>query len=317
MSTPTSAQAPPTPPPTGPGPSPAPRRRGGTAGALLRAMRPKQYLKNILVFAAPTAAGVLGESGALRDTMLAFVSFCLASSATYLLNDVGDRHVDARHPTKRHRPIASGEVPVGLALGWALVCLLASLGIAAAVNWRLFALIAGYKVLTVAYTFWLKHIPVVDIAVVATGFIVRAVAGGVAVDVTLSRWFLIVTSFGSLFMVAGKRYGEWNEIGEDRAGTRPALAAYTRDYLRYVWSMASAITIAGYCLWAFEHPTGDSGIPWWGLSIIPFVMGMMRYALLLEQGHGSAPEDVVLGDRTLQVFGVMWVALFVGSVYLN
>lgn len=323
MSTPTTA------PPAGREPVPATTERGAApsppparsplavACGLVRAARPKQWVKNLLVFAAPAAGGVLDEPDLLLKAFAAFVAFCLVSSATYLLNDVGDRQADARHPTKRTRSIASGVVPVGVAVAAAILLLLAGLGVALAVSWQLFAVIAGYKALTVAYTFRLKHIAVLDIAIVASGFIVRAVAGGIAVDIPLSRWFLIVTSFGSLFMVAGKRDGEHLHIGEDRAATRPALADYTREYLRFVWTMSASVTIGGYCLWAFEHPSADSGVPWWGLSIIPFVLAIMRYALLLEQGKGSAPEELVLGDRALLALGAVWVAIFLGSVYIN
>ena len=304
-------------PPAVPAAAPQPAASSSLVRGIVRAARPKQWVKNVLVFAAPTAAGVLDSGPALRNTCLAFVAFCLVSSATYLMNDIGDVEQDRAHPTKRNRPIAAGVVPINVAWACAIVFLLGGLAVAAVVSWQLLLLVAGYKVLTIAYTFKLKHIAVVDIAVVASGFIVRAVAGGIAVDVPLSRWFLIVTSFGSLFMVAGKRDGEHLHIGEDRAMTREVLADYTREYLRFVWTMASAVTIGGYCLWAFEHPTSDTGIPWWGLSIIPFVLAMLRYALLLEQGKGSAPEEIVLGDRTLQVFGAMWVLLFVGSVYIN
>lgn len=289
--------------------------RPSVARGLVRAARPKQYVKNLLVFAAPAAGGVLSEPGVIGKELAAFAAFCLVSSATYLLNDVGDLESDRAHPTKRDRPIAAGIVPVNVALVAAGVFLAAGLLIAFLVSWQLGLLVLGYKILTIAYTWRLKHQAVVDIVVVASGFFVRAVAGGLAVDITLSRWFLIVASFGSLFMVAGKRHGELMHIGD--ASTRPAMADYTLEYLRFVWTMSAAVTIGAYCLWAFEHAPTDSGIPWWGLSILPFVLGIMRYALLVEKGEGSAPEELVMRDRTLQVFGLMWVALFVGSVYIG
>ncbi len=285
------------------------------ARGLVRAARPKQYVKNLLVFAAPAAAGVLSHPGVIGKEIAAFVAFCMVSSATYLLNDVGDIESDRVHPTKRDRPIAAGIVPINVALMAAVAFLTVGLLIAFLVSWQLGLLVLGYKILTIAYTWRLKHMAVVDIVVVASGFFVRAVAGGLAVDVTLSRWFLIVASFGSLFMVAGKRHGELMHIGD--ASTRPAMADYTLEYLRFVWTMAAAVTIGAYCLWAFEHPRADSGIPWWGLSILPFVLAIMRYALLVEQGEGSAPEELVMRDRTLQVFGLLWIGLFVGSVYIG
>jgi decaprenyl-phosphate phosphoribosyltransferase len=291
-----------------------PRRQRSHARELLRALRPKQWVKNVLVAAAPGAAGVLTEADSLGKVALAFVAFCLVSSATYLVNDVGDREEDRRHPTKRERPIAAGVVSVRTALVSAAVLMAAGFAIAATVRWAFLALLAGYVTVTIAYTIWLKHMAVFDIAVVASGFIFRAVAGGLAVDVPISRWFLIVTSFGSLFMVAGKRYSEHVTIGAEREAVRATLATYSRDYLRYVYTMASAVTLGAYCLWAFEQAAGQDATPWFELSIIPFAVAILRYALLLEEGYGGAPEDIVLGDRPLQVLGAIWLILFGAGV---
>jgi len=285
--------------------------------ALLRAARPTQWAKNVLVFAAPGAAGVLTHGTVLADSMLALVAFCLAASGTYFLNDVADADADRRHPAKRLRPIAAGEVPVRTAVLTGGVLLACGLGVALLVRWELAVVIAVYVALTGSYTVWLKHVAVIDIAVVASGFIIRAIAGGVATDLPISQWFLIVASFGSLFVVAGKRYGEHREMGEDRGDTRSILALYTLPYLRYVWMISSGVAITAYCLWAFEQSAGRSGLPWFELSIVPFVIALLRYALLLESGHGGAPEDLILGDRTLQVIGAVWVALFACAVYVG
>lgn len=295
-------------------PPPGPRTVASVARGLVRTGRPKQYVKNVLVFAAPAAGAGLDDGTVILKTLLCFVAFCLVSSATYILNDVGDVEADRAHPTKRERPIASGVVPVQAALVAVVALLLLGLGLAYAISWQLGLLLTGYKALTIAYTFRLKHTAILDIVVVATGFAVRAIAGGVAVDITLSQWFLAVTCFGSLFMVAGKRHGELLHVGEGGA-TRKALTQYTVEYLRFVVTMAASVTILTYCLWAFEHPR-TSDIPWWGLSIVPFVMGIMRYALLVDQGKGGAPEELVIRDPGLRFIGIAWVALFLGSVYL-
>jgi decaprenyl-phosphate phosphoribosyltransferase len=281
---------------------------------LVRALRPKQWVKNVLVAAAPAAAGVLTESDSLWRVGLAFVAFCMVSSATYLVNDVGDAEEDRRHPRKRHRPVAAGVVSPRTALVTAAVLALGGFALAYAIRPAFLAIVAGYVATTVAYTIWLKHMAVFDIAVVASGFIFRAVAGGVAVDVPISRWFLIVTSFGSLFIVAGKRYSEHVTMGVEREATRSTLAAYSRDYLRYVYTMASAVTLTGYALWAFEQSELEGTIPWFELSIGPVVLGILRYALLLEEGFGGAPEDIALGDRPIQVLGLLWVVLFGAGV---
>jgi decaprenyl-phosphate phosphoribosyltransferase len=293
--------------------APEPVARAPVRG-LVRALRPKQWVKNVLVAAAPGAAGVLTESDSLWRVGLAFVAFCMVSSATYLVNDVGDVEEDRLHPTKRHRPIAAGLVSPRTALIAAAALGLGGFALAFAIRPVFLAIVAGYVATTVAYTIWLKHMAVFDIAVVASGFIFRAVAGGVAVDVPISRWFLIVTSFGSLFIVAGKRYSEHVTMGVEREATRATLAAYSSDYLRYVYTMASAVTLTGYALWAFEQSELEGTIPWFELSIGPVVLGILRYALLLEEGYGGAPEDIALGDRPIQVLGVLWIVLFAAGV---
>ncbi|MBV8160851.1 MAG: decaprenyl-phosphate phosphoribosyltransferase [Acidimicrobiia bacterium] len=284
---------------------------------LFRSLRPKQWVKNVLVFAAPGAAGVLFHPAVLGQTLLAFVAFCLAASGMYLFNDTCDAEADRSHPVKGSRPVASGAVSERTALVMSAVLVAMGLGVAAGDGWRLAALLAGYVALSGSYTVRLKHVAVVDIAVVASGFIIRAVAGGLATNVPISQWFLIVASFGSLFVVAGKRHGEHLDLGDDRAVARPALGVYSVSFLRYLWMLASAVTITAYCLWAFDQSRAGHGFPWYELSIVPFVIGILRYALLLDCGLGAAPEDVILGDRTLQVVGVVWVGVFAAAVYLG
>jgi decaprenyl-phosphate phosphoribosyltransferase len=294
-----------------------PPRHSPSAVALgvLRGVRPKQWLKNVLVAAAPAAAGVLTHGQTLLHVALAFVAFCLVSSGTYLLNDSRDVEADRLHPRKRFRPIAAGVVPIRLAVGLGIGLIACGLAVAAVVRVELLVVVAAYIVLTTSYTLWLKHIEVVDIVAIASGFIMRAVAGGAAAAVPLSRWFIIVASFGSLFMVAGKRHGEHLDLGEDGDAVRPTLGAYSRDYLKHVWTMSSGVTIAAYCLWAFEQAPKHSAVPLYELSIVPFVTFMLRYAMLLEAGHGEAPEDLVLGDRVLLVLAVVWMAVFGSGVY--
>ena len=160
--------------------------------------------------------------------------------------------------------------------------------------------------LQVAYSLWLKHEPVLDLAVVSVGFLMRAVSGGLAADLPLSGFFLMVAGFGSLFMVAGKRYSELHTLGSE-AGTRRSLVRYTDTYLRFVWSVAATSTATAYCLWAFEQ--NDSGIPWQSISIIPFVLGLLRYAVDIDAGRAAEPEDIILGDRGLQAIGACWFVL--------
>lgn len=293
------------------------RVHGAAVGGLVRGTRPKQWIKNLLVAAAPAAAGVLGEAAVALDVALAFAALCLVAGGTYLLNDVRDVEADRRHPRKRHRPVAAGVVSPRLAVGAGAVLVLAGFGVAFAVNPAFAGVVAGYVALTASYTLWLKHIAVLDIAAVAGGFIIRAAAGGVAVDVPLSRWFLIVASFGSLFVVAGKRYGEHLQMGTDRAVSRPILGSYSSGYLRNVTTMASAITVTAYCLWAFEQSVQQGGFPGHELSVIPLVVWVLRYSLLIETGAGESPEELVVGDPTLRWLSVAWVLAFGCGVYLG
>jgi decaprenyl-phosphate phosphoribosyltransferase len=316
------------------------------ARALIGACRPKQWSKNVLLLAAPAAAGVLTKPGVAGEVALAFVAFCLLSSSTYLLNDVHDRAEDARHPRKRTRAVAAGDISVPLAVSSALVLAIGGLGLAAAVRPALAGMGAGYLALTATYTLWWRSVAVADIAGVAAGFVVRALAGGVAVDVPLSRWFVIVTSFGALFLVAGKRYAELVGSGrQPRQPTRSALSSaperdpslaseraqspspepglvraslrdYSPSYLRLVMILAAAVTVGAYCLWAFQ-PRGGGTSLWYDLTILPFVLWLLRYALLVDRGGGEAPEDLVLGDAFLLVMSLAWALIFAGAVYVG
>jgi decaprenyl-phosphate phosphoribosyltransferase len=264
----------------------------------------------VLVIAAPGAAGLLGDGTALFRTAIAFVCFCLAASGTYFLNDAVDVEADRRHPAKRTRPIASGEVPIRSAVTGGVLLISAAIALSFAARWQLSLVVGGYLVQTVLYSVWLKHEAVVELACVASGFVLRTIAGGVAVGVTISPWFLIVAGSASLFMVAGKRYAEIVELGDHAGAHRLTLAMYSREYLSFVRAVSSSVTILAYCLWAFEKSSAVGNQVWFELAIVPFVLGILRYALLLEQGRGGAPEDLVLADRVLLVMGGTWAILF-------
>ncbi len=285
---------------------------------MVRLVRPRQWIKNVLVFAAPAAAGVLDQPGQIARTALVFVVFCLAASGIYCLNDAVDAPADRHHPTKRHRPVASGEISPGTArlLGVGLIAAAIGLGVATG-SWEVPAITAAYLALTVTYTYALKHIAVVDIVAVTCGFVIRAVAGVVGTDIPVSDWYLIVASFGSLFLVAGKRSSELR-LGPGAHSTRPALESYSTAFLQYVRAVSSGVVLLAYCLWAFEKAeVADSSIPWFQLSIVPFVMLILRYAMVHEGKEYEGPEDIVLGDRPLQVIGLVWAVVFACGVYLG
>jgi decaprenyl-phosphate phosphoribosyltransferase len=286
--------------------------------ALLRESRPKQWLKNVLVFAAPGAAGALDEGDNLVLALVAFVSFCFAASGIYIWNDLLDVEADRRHPTKRNRPIASGELPVMVARTAGVVFPIIALALAAATGrWQTVAVVAMYIVITIAYTLHLKHVPVVDVVTVAAGFVLRAAAGAVAVGVPMSNWFVLCITFGSLFIVVGKRYAELHEVGDD-AGTRATLEEYSVGYLRIMLSVSLAGVLISYCVWAFETSTSAaSDWPLYELSIVPMLMALMRYLLVLEKGGGAAPEEVFASDRLLQLLGLGWVVVYGLAVYVS
>ena len=282
---------------------------------LIKACRTKQWAKNVLVFVAPAAAGVLDEPYYLRLTFAGFVAFCLVSSATYLLNDTLDVDSDRQHPTKCRRPIASGVVPIPLALATSLVLAVAGCALAAVIGWQLLAVVAGYAALTTCYSAFLKQVAILDLVILSAGFILRLLGGAYAAGVEVSEWFLLVSLFGSMFIASAKRYAEKRELGDRAAELRPTLGEYSYEFLALVRTAAVAAVTMSYCLWAVERAKlhGGEATPWIQLSIIPFVIAILRYALLVDQGHGSAPEEVFAEDRMMQIMGVLLVIfLFLG-----
>ena len=284
---------------------------------LLRSARPKQWLKNVLVFAAPGAAGVLDDGASLGKATLAFVAFCLAASGTYFWNDVIDVELDRAHPTKRARPIAAGVVPLATARVAGVVLLALALGVAALTGrWQTVGIVATYIFVTICYSVVLKQIAVVDLVVISSGFVLRAAGGAVAVDVPMSDWFVLCTTFGSLFIVTGKRYAELNALGTDAGFARATLTEYSTGFLRIVLAVSCAATVVSYCQWAFEtREVSSSSLPLYELSIVPMLTALLRYGLVLDQGHGAAPEDVFAGDRVLQVLGLTWLVVYGLAVY--
>ncbi|WP_342318576.1 decaprenyl-phosphate phosphoribosyltransferase [Corynebacterium mayonis] len=289
--------------------------------AILKGLRPKQWVKNVLVLAAPLAAGMDAfTSRTLLDVALAFIVFCLGASSIYLVNDARDVESDREHPTKRYRPIASGMLPIKLAYAMAVALIAAAVGISllASDGVALATVIAIYIVLQLGYCFGWKHIPVIDIALVSSGFMLRAMAGGVAADIELSQWFLLVAAFGSLFMASGKRYAEMLLAQETGAKIRKALEGYTPTYLRFVWTLSATAVVMSYALWGFQLSSSVVGPAsvWYQISMVPFVIAILRYAAKVDGGHGGAPEEVALEDRILQVLALLWIFCIVMAVYV-
>lgn len=288
--------------------------RTDVARGVVRAARPRQWIKNVLVLAAPALGGQLTDVDALLAAAVAFVAFSLAASGVYLVNDVRDIEEDRAHPRKCYRPIAAGIVPTGTAVAVAVVLLLAAIAVSSLATWQLVAVVATYEAVSLVYCFWLKDEPVIDIAIIASGFLLRAVAGGAAAGIELSQWFLLAASFGSLFMAAGKRYAEAVTLGPGEAATRRSLRNYSATYLRFVWSVSAAILIMTYSLWAFESRT-RSDTPWAAISIAPFVLAVLRYAVDVDAARADEPEEIALSDRVLESLGLIWAVLVAIAVY--
>ncbi len=297
----------------------AKHRRASSApiAAFVALARPKQWIKNGLLFAAPTAAAKLFEGDNFLLALVGAILFSIAASGLYMINDARDFESDRLHPTKKYRPIAAGliEPRSAIAVGSILIAISGVLGFGLSVKFGL--VLIAYLVTTVAYTYYLKNEPVIDIAIVSFGFLLRSIAGGLATHVPLSVWFLTVAAFGSLFMVTGKRYAEVLDVGENAKAHKSVLGVYSAPYLNYVRSLASAVSIAAYGLWTFEGFAARKGVIFVQLSAIPFVIGILIYALEADKGKAGSPEEVVLSNRRLQLVGAIWLVLVATGVYYS
>ncbi|ANW62330.1 phosphoribose diphosphate--decaprenyl-phosphate phosphoribosyltransferase [Mycobacterium sp. djl-10] len=287
---------------------------------IVKALRPRQWVKNVLVFL-PVALALGDErvgydfQAVLLNVVVAFVVFCLAASSIYLINDARDVEADRQHPTKRFRPIAAGVVPQQLAYGLATVLIVVSLGVSWWVTPDLALVMAVYIGIQLAYCFGLKHQAVLDICIVSSGFLIRAIAGGVAAGVELSQWFLLVMAFGSLFMAAGKRYAELQLAERTGAKIRKSLESYTTSYLRFVWTLSATAMVVCYSLWAFQRDGASAG--WFAVTIVPLTVAVLRYAVDVDGGMAGEPEEIALRDRVLQLLAVAWIGTISAAVVLG
>jgi decaprenyl-phosphate phosphoribosyltransferase len=293
-------------------------RRRGRARAALVIARPRQWIKNGLVIAAAGAAGALSHDDVPVRVGLACLAFCLISAGIYAVNDSRDADEDRRHPRKRYRPVAAGELEprdaVLLGTGW----LLAGLILCFSIRPLLGVVGIGYVALTLTYTFAWRHIVLLDIVAVAGGFVLRALAGGVAAPVTLSRWFVLVVSAAGVLVAAGKRQAELRRTSGAGAGggegARRVMRRYSSGGLWLLLLSSGACALLAYSVWAFELSDVD-GVPWRMLTLIPFTACVLRYGALVRAGGGEAPEEMLLSDRWLAAGAVAWLLLFALSVH--
>ncbi len=280
-------------------------------------------MKNLLVFVAPAAADKLGHGATIGRAVAAFAIFSVVASGMYLVNDVLDLEADRLHPHKRHRPIAAGHLTIMQALAMGFVLLGA--GTASSwflAGWRLTVVMALYLGVSTAYSLWVKNIAVVELASVASGFVLRAIAGGVATNVPLSDWFLAVTSFAAMFIVTGKRFAEHKSLGGDREAHRPVLGDYTPTFLQSTLTLTATAAVTTYCLWAFDRSGSGLGFPhpghgviWIQLTVVPFALAVLHVFRVVDAGGGAVPEELALRDRWLQFFGAVWVLFFLVGIY--
>jgi len=278
--------------------------------SLFRLMRPKQWSKNLLILGAPFAARELFHTQHIREVIYAVVTFSMISSACYIINDIQDMQMDQLNDKKRNRPIASGDVlrfealllfVVLVILGWILANYLPK-------SFQL--VLASYFILTNLYSFGLKNLPVVEFFIVAFGFTLRAIAGGAATQLPITKWFLLVTGFGSLVIVISKRIAESRNT--THVSKRPVIAAYSPGFLNLVLAIAVSSSLIAYCLWSFslvrEHPYAQ-------FSLIPICIGLFRYLWLVSRGQGEEPEELLFKDMVLVLCGIFAGILLYLSVY--
>jgi decaprenyl-phosphate phosphoribosyltransferase len=282
-------------------------RPAGGFGSWVRAVRVRQWPKNLLVFSAPAAAGALGRPASFERASVAAFAFCLLASGAYLFNDLRDAREDRRHPVKRHRPIASGAISPTRALAASAAMITSGLALSAALGIGSLEVALSYAALNFGYATWLRRVAIADIAAIAAAFVIRATAGGVAAGVPISRWLFVVVSFAALFVAAGKRYGDL--LDPAARHSRAVLAQYNADFLRMVLGIACAVALGGYCMWAFQAVRPGAGA-WREATLVPFTIALLRYGLVVTNGRVAAPEEIVFGDRFMQLVVLAWALMF-------
>ena len=284
---------------------------------LLRSLRPAQWTKNLVIFAGLIFGKKLLDAGAVGDAIAAFIVFCALSGVVYLVNDLADRESDRRHPLKARRPIASGALPVAVAKGAALAIGGAALVAAYLIGQGFAAVSVGYLVLQLLYSGPLKHIIIIDVLTIAIGFVLRAVAGAVAVHVEISHWLFVCTILLALFLALAKRRQEIVLLAEGATTHRPILGEYTAYLLDQMIGVVTASTLIAYVFYTISPETqAKFGTPWLGLTI-PFPLyGIFRYLYLVHQREGGgSPADLLLTDRPLLICVVLWALAVAVIIY--
>jgi len=284
--------------------------------AVVVSLRPRQWVKNLFVFGGLIFAQRL-FTAAVWPALAAFAIFCALSGAVYLLNDVADRAKDRLHPDKRERPVAAGRLTPGQAVTTAVVLVVLGLAVSAWLSSRFAVAAVAYVGLLAAYSVWLKHIVIVDVLVVAAGFVLRAAAGALVIGVAISGWLLICTSLLALFLALGKRRHEVLTLGDGAALHRPILAEYSPGLLDQMIAVVTASTVTAYALYTMSPETVAKFHTPLLPATLPFVLyGIFRYLYLLYRRRlGGNPSEIVVRDRALLVNGLLWLATVLVIIY--
>lgn len=288
-----------------------PQHRKGAPLLILETMRPKQWSKNAFVFAGLLFSGEILDGGRVLAAVMAAVAFCLVSGATYLLNDAVDAESDRHNPRTANRPIARGDLSQKLALAAAALATLAGVALTLLINWETLLVLLGYVVLQLAYSNYLKHILFVDVMAIAAGFVLRAAAGGVAIDVPISSWLLLCTGLLAVFLGFTKRRGEAVALGGGTQPKRRVLESYSVGLLDELIAVVTPTTVVAYALYAVTGAATD-----WMLLTVPFVMyGIFRVLFLIHHRTGATDEPAVIvwRDRPLLACVVAW-GVFAGAI---
>jgi decaprenyl-phosphate phosphoribosyltransferase len=282
--------------------------------AVVQTARPRQWPKNLLVFAAPLAGASLGRDNGFGYGLLAAAAFVAASSAVYFVNDVIDADRDRRHPYKRYRPVASGRLPAAHALVLAAVCVASAEAVAFWIGEPgLAAAIGAYLVLSMAYSLVLKHVPVVELVFVASGFVLRALGGAAATHVPPSGWFLLVCSLGALMVAIAKRFSELTVLGTEAVRHRPVMRWYSPVALRLGQRAVAAVMVVAYLLWAYG--AHDAWMRAWHLaSVLPLAAALIRFDRLTGRATSKPVEDLIARDVPMVCCELAWLALFAAGL---
>jgi decaprenyl-phosphate phosphoribosyltransferase len=279
------------------------------AKTFIELARPRQWTKNLLVFAVPLASKDIVEAEVIRNSLITFVCFTLISASVYIWNDIRDAESDRLHPLKASRPIARGAVQKKSGIAAMFVLLVSGMGLSFwLTNNEVFLALIAYLIIQGAYQKWCRQVVVLDLFCISLGFVLRAISGGYASEIKVSVWFISVTASAALFIISSKRYSELIS-SDNQTIARSVLKSYTESYLRLIWTCSLSVSIVFYVLWSTENASaGMSDIS--RLSVVPFILIMLRFAMHVDKGRAEEPEKVVLSDFGILALAPIWAAMF-------